>query len=275
MKNLLLTLLVLATVALMPGCDSAPEGADAKISTEYGDIFVKLYDETPKHKENFTKLAEEGFYNGTTFHRVIKDFMIQGGDPNTKEGGTGQPGTGGPGYTLPREISPKFFHHKGALAAARQPDQVNPQWESSGSQFYLVQGRKWSDAELDNLQSQLNSMIDAHVRRLFDEDANNGWTLTVDLEGLRQTNVDSFNIMNEKITNAYSAFRANWPKVKFSQEMRTAYKTKGGYAPLDGMYTVFGEVVQGEELIDVIGGVQTLPGDMPKEPIRITVEMLK
>jgi cyclophilin family peptidyl-prolyl cis-trans isomerase len=275
MKRILFALLILAAAVVLPGCDGAPEGADAKISTEYGDIYVKLYDETPKHKENFLKLAQEGFYDGTTFHRVIKDFMIQGGDPNTKEGGTGQPGTGGPGYTLPREIVPKYFHKKGALAAARQGDQVNPQWESSGSQFYLVQGKKWSDAELDQMQTQMNMMIDAHVRRLFEEDASNAWMRTVDLDRLREENPDSFNIMNTRINDSYSAFRGNWPKVNFSPEFRDVYKTKGGYAPLDGMYTVFGEVVQGEEIIDVIGGVQTGPGDIPAKDVRITIEVLK
>jgi cyclophilin family peptidyl-prolyl cis-trans isomerase len=275
MKKIILALMVLAGTALLPGCDSAPADADVKISTEYGDIYVKLYDDTPQHKENFLKLTEEGFYDGTTFHRVIKDFMIQGGDPNTKEGGSGQPGTGGPGYTIPREINPKYFHKKGALAAARQGDNVNPQWESSGSQFYLVQGKIWSDAELDNVEAQMNSMINNHVRRLFDEDAANGWMQTVDLNKLREENPDSFAIVDAKISTAYNAFRANWPRVSFTPEVREVYKTKGGYAPLDGMYTVFGEVVKGEELIDVIAGTPTMPGDVPKEPIRITVTKLK
>ncbi|MEM6268435.1 MAG: peptidylprolyl isomerase [Bacteroidota bacterium] len=275
MKRILFALIALAIGAAFPSCKSAPEGADAKIVTEYGDIYVKLYDDTPEHKKNFLKLAEEGFYDGTTFHRVMKEFMIQGGDPNTKEGGTGQPGTGGPGYTLDREITPKHFHKKGALAAARLDDQVNPQWESSGSQFYLVQGKKWSDAELDQMQAQMNMMIDAHVRRLFDEDAKNAWMRTVDLEGLRENNPDSFAIMNDQINTEYTAFRTNWPKVNFSPEVREIYKNKGGFAPLDGMYTVFGEVVEGEELIDVIAGVQTGPGDVPAKDVRITVEVLK
>lgn len=274
MKHLLFGIFALAMIALLPACNSKPAGADVKIGTEFGDIYVKLYDETPKHKENFLKLAGEGFYDGTTFHRVIKEFMIQGGDPNTKEGGSGVPGQGGPGYTLPREIKPQFFHRKGVLAAARQPDQVNPNWESSGSQFYLVQGRKWSDAELDQIQGQMNMMIDGHVRRMFDEDPSNAWMRTVDLEGLQTSNPDSFQVVNQKITAAYNAFRGNWPTVNFSAKAREAYKTKGGYAPLDGMYTVFGEVVEGEEIIDVIAGTPTAPGDRPTKDIRITVEVL-
>lgn len=110
-----------------------------KISTQQGDIFIVLFDDTPIHKDNFIKLAKEGFYNGTTFHRVIKDFMIQAGDPNSKEGGDeNMIGRGGPGYTLPAEIIDSYEHDKGYLAAARQGDAVNPQRRSSGSQFYIV-----------------------------------------------------------------------------------------------------------------------------------------
>lgn len=109
------------------------------ISTSLGEIKLLLFDETPKHKANFLKLANEGFYNGTTFHRIIDGFMIQGGDPNSKDSIPYNDGQGGPGYTIPAEFNPKFTHVKGALAAARMGDQVNPKKESSGSQFYIVE----------------------------------------------------------------------------------------------------------------------------------------
>ncbi len=112
------------------------------IKTEFGDMVALLYNATPKHKENFIKLASEGFYNGTTFHRVIKDFMIQGGDPNSKDSIPGNDGQGGPNYTVPAEFVPTLKHVKGAIAAARMGDQVNPQKASSGSQFYIVQNAK-------------------------------------------------------------------------------------------------------------------------------------
>lgn len=111
------------------------------ISTPQGDIQIELYDDTPAHKENFLKLIEEKFFNGCTFHRVIKNFMIQGGDPNTKPEATSRPGTGGPGYTIPAEINPKYNHHYGAVASARLPDQINPKRESSGSQFFIVNNK--------------------------------------------------------------------------------------------------------------------------------------
>lgn len=129
-----------------------------EIKTKLGDMYVYLYENTPKHKENFLKLAKEGFYNGTTFHRVIKDFMIQGGDPYSKdESKKMMAGQGGPGYTIPAEILPENYHKKGALAAARMGDQVNPAKESSGSQFYIVQGKPMTDAEIMSIESKMRS----------------------------------------------------------------------------------------------------------------------
>ena len=132
-----------------------PAGQKVKLSTKFGDMTLLLYDETPQHRDNFLKLVREGYYNGTLFHRVIRDFMIQGGDPDSKGAAPGQRlGSGGPGYTIPAEFNPAFIHKKGALSAARQGDQVNPQRRSSGSQFYIVQGRKTTAAELNNVAQQ-------------------------------------------------------------------------------------------------------------------------
>ena len=128
-----------------------------RIKTTEGDILVKLYDETPQHRDNFLKLAREGFFNGTLFHRVIKDFMIQGGDPDSKGAPAGkQLGTGGPGYTVPAEfVYPKFFHKRGALSAARMSDEINPERQSSGSQFYIVWGKTYKPSELKHMEKQL------------------------------------------------------------------------------------------------------------------------
>jgi cyclophilin family peptidyl-prolyl cis-trans isomerase len=130
-----------------------------KIHTSLGTMVVKLYDETPVHRDNFLKLATESYYDGTTFHRVIKSFMIQGGDPNTKNIATADmAGTGGPGYTLEAEIKPGFFHKKGALAAARQGDAINPQKRSSGSQFYIVQGSVYNNNQLESFENRMKAM---------------------------------------------------------------------------------------------------------------------
>ena len=123
------------------------------ITTEYGEIVAILYDETPLHKENFIKLAKEGFFNDVLFHRVIQGFMIQGGDPDSRNAPADkQLGNGGPGYTIPAEINPKFFHERGALSAARLGDNINPKRESSGSQFYIVQGTVFKDEDLNQFK---------------------------------------------------------------------------------------------------------------------------
>ena len=130
--------------------------AKIKIETPKGDIIVRLYDDTPKHRDNMLKLVEEGFYNGTLFHRVIKDFMVQGGDPDSKNAPKGkQLGAGGPDYTIEAEFTPTHFHKRGALAAARLGDEVNPNKESSGSQFYIVLGEKYNQGQLKQMEKQM------------------------------------------------------------------------------------------------------------------------
>lgn len=189
------------------------------ISTDYGDMKVKLYDETPLHQENFIKLAKEGFYNGTLFHRVIKDFMIQGGDPDSKNAEPGKMlGSGGPGYTIPAEIKPGLYHKKGALAAARLGDPMNPQKASSGSQFYIVQGKKYTDNELNMLEMRMGT--------------------------------------------------------KFTPEQKEIYKTLGGTPFLDNEYTVFGEVVEGLEVIDKIAAVAKDRHDRPTNDVKMTVKVV-
>lgn len=191
------------------------------ISTDYGDMKVKLYNETPQHRDNFIKLAKEGFYDGTLFHRVIKDFMIQGGDPNSKDAKPGQAlGSGGPGYTVEAEfVFPQYYHKKGVLSAARQGDNVNPKKASSGSQFYIVQGKPVSEGELKQLERKL--------------------------------------------------------KVTFTDEQKEVYSEVGGTPFLDNNYTVFGEVIEGLEVIDKIAAVATQRGDRPVEDVKMTVKVLK
>lgn len=157
-------LLLLAVAALLPLGTQAQKSKkvkpDAIIVTDFGEIHIKLYEETPEHRNNFLKLAKEGLYNGTTFHRVMNEFMIQGGDPNSKDPAKkDMAGRGGPGYTLPGNLNTGFIHKKGALAAARQPDQVNPQRRSSGSQFYIVHGRTFTDKEIDRFEQQIKMVM--------------------------------------------------------------------------------------------------------------------
>lgn len=159
MKRLMTGLLnCLVVVSLSAQKDSSIKKKDRKrdvlMQTTMGDIVIRLSDSTPLHRDNFLKLVKVGYYDSVLFHRVIKEFMIQSGDPNSKRAPAGQPlGNGGPGYTIPAEFRTTLFHKKGAIAAARTGDNVNPQKASSGSQFYLVQGKVYTDAGLDSLET--------------------------------------------------------------------------------------------------------------------------
>ena len=147
-----------------------PQDCLVSMETTHGSFVIRLYDGTPKHRDNFIKLAESGFYDGLLFHRVMSDFMIQGGDPNSKNAKPGQRlGTGGPGYTIESEFNPAYAHVKGALSAARQPDSVNPQKRSSGSQFFIVQGRKVSGQILTNNEITKGITYPEEVKQLYQE----------------------------------------------------------------------------------------------------------
>ena len=155
-----LTFIVAAMLFSGISCGTNGKSTNEKmvlLKTEFGNIKLKLFDDTPKHRDNFIKLVSEGFYDDLLFHRVINHFMLQGGDPNSRNSAPGaQLGSGSPGYTIPAEINPKYFHKKGALAAARLGGPRNPQKESSASQFYIVQGKVFRPGELDTLEMNMN-----------------------------------------------------------------------------------------------------------------------
>ena len=191
-----------------------------KIETSMGNIVVKLYNETPLHRDNFIKLVKDGTYNGLLFHRVIKNFMIQGGDPNSRNAQPGQMlGDGTLGYTIPAEFVPGLYHKKGALAAARQADQVNPKKESSSCQFYIVQGEKWTADRLKMVEQRMGK--------------------------------------------------------SFTPEQMEVYANVGGTPFLDGDYTVFGEVVEGLEVIDKIAAVQCGAQDRPVNDVTMKMTIIE
>lgn len=193
---------------------SGPPETRVYLETNYGRLVLKLYNSTPLHRDNFLKLVKEGYYDGLLFHRVIKDFMIQGGDPESKNAMKGAMlGNGGPGYTVPAEFVDSLIHRKGALAAARLGDGMNPKKESSGSQFYIVQGRVWRDADLSAMESRTGR--------------------------------------------------------KYSDEDKKAYREEGGTPHLDGGYTVFGQLVEGFDVLDRIATTTTGGADRPSEDVRI------
>ncbi|MFT4605118.1 MAG: cyclophilin family peptidyl-prolyl cis-trans isomerase [Rhodothermales bacterium] len=225
-----LTTFLLLTLFLV-GCGPKVEPSTDlfDIETQLGTITVRLYENTPLHAENFRKLVSENFYDGTLLHRVIPRFMVQGGDPNSKDGNPMNNGIGGPGYTVPAELRPEYFHKRGALAAARRPN--NPEKASSGSQFYLVSGRAYADAELDQIEEHYSNQ--------------------------------------------------SGQPFKFPAEHREIYTTVGGAPLLDTQYTVYGEIVEGLEVLDAISRVSTpntrgdattpVLGDQPNDPLPMVI----
>jgi cyclophilin family peptidyl-prolyl cis-trans isomerase len=195
-----------------------------EIKTDLGTMVAELYNETPEHRDNFVKLAQEKYFDGLLFHRVIPDFMVQGGDPVSKDAPAGQAlGQGGPGHTVPAEIRPQFIHKRGALAGARQADQVNPERRSSGSQFYVVDGKSWTVAELQQMAKRRNPTD---------------------------------------------------PAAGYTPEQLKTYTELGGAPHLDGAYTVFGEIVEGLEVLDKITATERDSRDRPVSNIRMWVRVL-
>lgn len=242
-----------------------------QIETEYGTIKIKLYDETPLHRDNFIKLISEGFYTDLLFHRVIQGFMVQGGDPVTKNAEPGKIlGSGDLGYTIPAEINPKFFHRRGILAAARQGDQLNPQKQSSASQFYILQGKVFRSGELDSLQPIMDearkmSMLTLRVKAI--EPGLN----KLSSEG-RQDEI--MTIIND-LRASIALDAAKLPPFRFSEEQKKAYTTVGGYPSLDNNYTIFGEVMEGMEVVDKIAQQPVNEINRPYKDIKFSISLLK
>ena len=246
--------------------------AKVKISTTMGDITVRLYDETPLHRDNFLKLASEGFFNGTLFHRVIKDFMIQGGDPESKGAPAGKSlGTGGPGYNIPAEIQPAtLFHKRGALSAARLGDEVNPAKESSGSQFYIVWGKVYKAAELKQLEHQMKMQQEQNI---FNTLAAEHREEIMNLRRNRDRN--GLMALQDKLAKMAVEKSKEQGTPTFTPEQVEAYTTLGGTPFLDGEYTVFGEVEEGLEIVEAIQNVETLMGDRPKTDVVMNVTVME
>ena len=240
-----------------------------KIQTTLGDIVVRLYDETPVHRDNFLKLVGEGYYDGTLFHRVIKDFMIQGGDPDSKGAPAGKMlGVGGPDYTLQAEIKEGLLHKRGALAAARQGDEVNPERRSSGSQFYIVWGQVYNEGQLRQFSKQMKmQMMQNAFNKLAAEHRAEIMQMRRDRDraGLQE--------LQERLAAEATAQTAN--DAGLTDEQIKTYTTLGGTPHLDGQYTVFGEVEEGLDVVEMIQNTATGAADRPVDDIEMKLTVVE
>ncbi|MDX2444061.1 MAG: peptidylprolyl isomerase [Bacteroidales bacterium] len=264
-KNSSLIILLSAFILLSFFACSSSKKVDNKeqlvlIETNMGNIKVKLYNQTPLHRDNFIKLVDERFYNGVLFHRVIDNFMIQAGDPDSRstKGGE-QLGSGDVDYTIIAEIQPEFFHKKGALAAARQGDQVNPEKKSSGAQFYIVEGQTLTDEDFDQIENRINSMSKKGTFFKFVEEEKD--------RAMENDSVFDYSKIQQEAALKTEEVFANTEPYKISEEHREVYKTIGGTPHLDQNYTVFGEVVEGLDVVEKIAEVKTDQGDRPVENV--------
>ena len=236
-----------------------------EMNTTMGAVKILLYGDTPRHLENFVKLVNEGYYDGVLFHRVINDFMVQTGDPDSKDAPAGKMlGMGGPDYKIEAEfVYPRHFHKRGALAAAREGDASNPTKASSGSQFYIVTGKTYSPAQLDQMEQRLQL---EQQKTIFGELASQHRDSIMSMR--RNRDQAGLAALQEKLIEQSASIVKQNP-VKFTDEQREAYSTVGGTPHLDGSYTVFGEVIEGMDVVDKIQKVETDRNDRPQEDVRV------
>jgi cyclophilin family peptidyl-prolyl cis-trans isomerase len=270
-----LFVLTLISIGLFLQLNAQDARKKVKISTKFGDIIIELYNETPQHRDNFIKLANEKFFDGLLFHRVINEFMIQGGDPESKGAAEGaRLGNGGPGYQIPAEFVDGLFHKKGALAAARESDQVNPERKSSGSQFYVVQGKVFSLQVLKQMQLKFDQNQTVKLMNDYFQNPANAETLNK-VKTLQQE--EKFDEVNEVYREVQTIVTStpDYKPFEFTPEQIEAYTTVGGTPHLDGAYTVFGQVIEGLKVIDAIAVQQTDKNNRPVEDIEMNIEVIE
>ena len=261
-KPLFISVLIfLLTAALSCKSPATNENTLILMKTTLGDIKLKLYDGTPLHRDNFIKLVNSGFYDGISFHRVISSFMIQAGDPLTRSENIPKSADSLKYYTIPAEFNSQYFHKKGALSAAREGNETNPEMRSSGTQFYIVQGTVLTDHEIDLAEQRLtNNLSQAMFAKLLKEVADSAI-----LSGIQLTEGE----IQQKASSRMFEYLSSNQNIKLSADQRTIYKTIGGVPRLDRTYTVFGEVIEGIEIVDRIAAVKTDNYNRPVSDIKI------
>lgn len=272
--NKTLFFLFLGFASLFSACSqtAVPKEADVAIVTKYGKIYLQLFDETPKHKANFLKLCKEGFYDSTTFHRIVPNFMVQAGDPRYKNPNIKEDG---PGYDLEAEISDKYVHTRGMISAARFGDDTNPDRMSSGSQFFIVTGAPVDEDSLDkfeNIISYAQGKYEFTHSPRFKELQKKGF------EWKQKSELDSLKVLANQMQKAFDDYVENdhSPAFQYTDAQRDMYKKAGKGSPyLDTQYTIFGRIVGGMEVVDEIEHLLTKE-EKPLEDVRIIkMEILK
>ena len=259
---------------LMAMSTTAPsdERIKIRITTNFGEMIVALYDETPLHRDNFVQLVEKGFYDSLQFHRIIEQFMIQGGDPTSRNAdSTAKVGDGGPGYTLPAEIVDTIYHKRGALAAAREGDDVNPQRRSSGSQFYIVQGRVLNELQIADVNRRRVMMYGNRGFQQFLNDTANADFKVQFQKAKREKDKEK---IKQLMADHQTEITAITDQFKLNSVQEEIYTTVGGAPHLDGGYTVFGELISGFEVLDSIASVRTNKKDRPLNPVIMEMEVI-
>lgn len=275
MKNFITKTILFLAIATISSCSFSqnkpvPEGPMVLIKTKYGDMKVVLYNETPLHRDNFMKLTKEKVFDSLLFHRVIKGFMVQGGDPNSKRATNEQVlGDGDLNYTVPAEIVPGIIHKKGVIAAARNGDEENPERRSSATQFYLAQGKVYKLDDVPSIEQNLNGRAaESLFLKLKAEKID---TLMLFQMARNQAGYDK---LLEKLKQKATREVEKNP-IRLNKQQIETYTTLGGIPHLDGAYTVFGEVIDGLAVIDSIAAQPTGKNDRPLENIRMKIEVLK
>jgi peptidylprolyl isomerase len=271
MKHLIL---FSALLIWLGACSRENQENIISIHTPYGIIKVKLYDKTPKHRDNFLKLAGSGFFDSTLFHRVIPGFMIQAGDPVSKHAVPGQLlGDGDTNYTIPAEFEEEYLNKRGALAAARESDDKNPDKASSACQFYIVQGRIFSDAGLDSAESKRERYTKSYILIDILKKKNDTAELKKFQLFMEQRDIPNIYMMLDKYRRGVDAEYHKIKPWKLTPRQREVYKTIGGAPHLDGAYTVFGEVISGMDIVDRIASEQRDSNDRPLRDIRLWMKI--
>jgi peptidylprolyl isomerase len=234
---------------------------NVKIETKFGTMLFKLYNETPLHRDNFVSLIKKGYYDSLLFHRIIQSFVVQGGDPNSKYAKKDSLlGEGDVGYSLPAEFKPQFFHKKGALAMARESDEVNPKKASSGCQFYIVHGKPRNDSDMIKAAYRINKSL---IQPLEDS--------------IKKLDTVAFNKWSpyEKHKRLSDLVKGNKKYYKISASQLKIYQSLGGTPHLDNNYTVFGEITAGIEVLDKLAAANTDKNDRPIEDIRMKITIVE